>query len=232
MISVRLVTVLSLGVILAGASIAGQGADLTRYRGFVLQGNLASVAKAGGIRATDAKTLHERPARIQQIEWRAPYVSASTALADPVRDVVFSFSDDQLFRIVVRYERDRMEGLTNDDVIESLVGIYGVPVLSSARTNGNVSIDVDAPRDTTVVARWEDPSASVTLFRGTYLPEFQLVLISKALNSRAGNARDEAVRLDTQEAPQREIDQRNKDAANALAAKEKARAVNKAAFRP
>ena len=232
MISVRVVTVLGLGVILAGTSIAGQGSDLTRYRGYVLQGNLASVAKAGGIRATDAKTLHERPARIQQIEWRAPYVSAGMALADPVRDVVFSFSDDQLFRIVVRYERDRMEGLTNDDVIESLVGIYGVPVLSSARTSGGAAIDVDAPRDTTVVARWEDPSSSVTLFRGTYSPEFQLVLISKALNARAGNARDEAVRLDTQEAPQREIDQRNKDAANARAAQEKARAANKAAFRP
>ena len=233
MISVRVAAVPIVGVILlAGTSIAGQGPDLARYRGYVLEGNLASVAKAGGIRATEAKTLHERPAKIQQLEWRAPYVSASSALADPVRDVVFSFSDDQLFRIVVRYERDRMEGLTNDDVIESLVGIYGVPVLSSARTSRSAPADIDAPRDTTVVAQWEDQSSSVTLFRGTYSPEFKLVLISKALNARAGDARDEAVRLDTQEAPQREIDQRNKAAANALAAQEKARAVNKAAFRP
>jgi hypothetical protein len=31
-----------------------------------------------------------------------------------VRVVLFSFYDDQLYQIVVTYDRERMEGLTND----------------------------------------------------------------------------------------------------------------------
>jgi hypothetical protein len=38
--------------------------------------------------------------------------------------------------------------------------------------------------------------------------------------------------LDAAEAPRRELDQRKKEAAEASAAREKARATNKAAFRP
>jgi hypothetical protein len=59
-----------------------------------------------------------------------------------------------------------------------------------------------------------------------------LMLISKALNARARAAIKQALRLETQEAPQRERDQRKKESADALAAGQKARVVNKAAFRP
>jgi len=51
-----------------------------------------------------------------------------------------------------------------------------------------------------------------------------------ALRARA--AITEAVRLDTQEAPQRELDSRKKEVADARVASEKARVINKAAFRP
>ncbi len=229
-ISVRVLAVSVVGVVLAGSSISGQ--DLSRYRGYVLEGDLASVAKASGARAADAKTLHERPAKIQELQWRTPYVSAGTERADPVRDVVFGFCDGQLFRIVVSYDRDRMEGLTNDDVIESITATYGVPVLSSARTSGSAPLGAGVPMETTVVAQWEDASSLLTLLRGTYSPEFQLVLISKTLNARARDAIRDALRLDDEEAPQREIDRRKKDAVNARAVLDKARVVNKAAFRP
>jgi hypothetical protein len=231
MITLRTAVITGVAV-LVGTSISAQGPELSRYRGYVLAGNLASVAKAGGMRATDAKTLHERPAKLQQLEWRAPYVSTGTPLADPVRDIVFSFSDDQLFRIAVRYERDRMEGLTTDDVIESLVRVYGVPVLSSARTSRSAPADADSPVNTSVAARWEDSSSSVTLYRGKDFQEFQLVVVDKAIAARARTAREEAVRLDTQEAPQREIDRLATDAENGRTAIAKARTLNKAAFKP
>jgi hypothetical protein len=58
------------------------------------------------------------------------------------------------------------------------------------------------------------------------------VLISKTLHPRARAAIKEALRLDTQEAPQRDRDRRAKEAADAHATNEKARAANKAAFKP
>jgi hypothetical protein len=52
------------------------------------------------------------------------------------------------------------------------------------------------------------------------------------LSGRARGAIVEAGRLDVQEAPQRELDQRTKRAAEGVAVQEKARAVNKPAFKP
>ena len=58
------------------------------------------------------------------------------------------------------------------------------------------------------------------------------MLISKTLNERALTAIKESRRLDTQEAPQRALDLRQKEVADAQAAGQKARIVNKPAFRP
>jgi hypothetical protein len=65
-----------------------------------------------------------------------------------------------------------------------------------------------------------------------YSPDFQLVLISKALSARARSAIREAIRLDALEAPQRELEKRKQDVAEASATRDKTRATNKAAFRP
>jgi hypothetical protein len=59
-----------------------------------------------------------------------------------------------------------------------------------------------------------------------------LVLVSKTLSPRARAAIKEALRLDTVEAPKRERDQRTKEVDNARVASQKARVVNKAAFKP
>lgn len=205
--------------------------ELTRYREYALESSVASVVKISSARESDLHTSHERPAKMQELQWRTPYVLSGRELADPVREVVFSFCDDQLYQVVVTYDRDRTEGLTNDDVIESLSTAYGVPLLLSAPTALG-TLTVDAPSDTTIVARWEDATAQLTLTRATYAPQFQLVLLSKALNAHARAAIKEALRLDTQEAPQRELDQRRTEVADARVASEKARAINKAAFRP
>jgi hypothetical protein len=203
--------------------------DLSRYRGYVLESTLQSVVATSGAQATDAKTIHERPAKIQELEWRAPYVSTGTTLADPLRGIVFTFLDDALYQVVVSYDRERTDGLTNADVIETLTAAYGPPVLRSARQPARPAATLP---DTIALAQWDTAEASLTLVRGTDTPEFQLILLSKALGLRARNATREAVRLDAAEAPQRELDQRKKDAAEASAAREQTRATNKAAFRP
>src|SRR4030095_11297590 len=218
-----LVIAVSLGFI---GQVSAQ--DPSSYRAYVLESSLDTVVAASGMRATDAKTLHERRAKIQQLQWRAPYASPRTAGADPVREVACTFFNSALYQIVVTYDRYRTEGLTNDDVIESLSSSYGTPVLKTAI----VRTGLPALLDAVVLAQWDNLASSLTLLRDTYSPEFQLILTSKALNAPARSAIREAIRLDALEAPQRELDQRKKDVAEASATRYKARSTNKAAFRP
>ena len=204
--------------------------DVSRYRGYILESSLESVAAISGARAIDAKTLHERPATIQELEWRAPYVSSGTDLADPVGAMTFTFINDALYQVVVSYDRERTEGLTNSDIIDALTVTYGAPVVRSPKMQA--ARPAAAHPDTIVLAQWDTALASLTLVGGTYAPEFQLILISKPLSMRARNASRQALKMDAAEAPQRESDQRKKEAAAAGAAREKIRATNKAAFRP
>ena len=220
--------VIAFGLILGGQLAFAQ--DMSRYRAYVLESSLDSVVAASGARAADAKTLHERPATIQQLEWRAPYVDSRNTLADPVGEIAFTFYNDALYQVVVNYDRGRTEGLTNSDIVESLSTAYGVPTLAAARTR--TSPPAEAFPDSIVVARWENAESSLTLIRGSYTPEFQLILISKPLSVRARNAVREAIRLDAIEAPRREAAQRKKESGDASAARDKTRIANKAAFRP
>jgi hypothetical protein len=220
-------------VAVAALTVIGDAAsaqDVSRYRGYVLESTLESVVKTSGARAADAKTLHERPAKIQELEWRAPYVFSGTERADPVKGIVFTFLDDALYQIVVNYDRDRTDGLTNNDIIETVSALYGPPAIRSVKQQP--TRPGAARPDTITLAQWETTASSLLLVRGSYTPEFQLILISKPLSLRARNATREAIRLDAAEAPRREADQRKKLAADADAAREKTRDTNKAAFRP
>jgi hypothetical protein len=209
------------------SSQAGSAQDLSRYRGYVLESSLESVVAASGARAADTKTLHKRPATIQELEWLAPYVSSGSQMADPVRGAVFGFFNGALYRIVVRYERDRTDGLTNADVIESLTGIYGEPLAKAASNRASIVLP-----DTVLLAQWDSPESSLALLRGTYSAEFQLLIVSKALSTRARDAIRESDRLDAMEAPRRELERRKQEVADVNAARAKSRSENKAAFRP
>ena len=223
----RLFTVVSV-LILIGNVASAQ--DLSRYRGYVLESTLESVIATSRARATDVKTLHARPANIQELEWRAPYVSSGSPLADPVGGIAFTFFNDALYQLVVTYDRERTDGLTNNDIIGTLATAYGAPVLRTAKSQA--SRPAAAHPDAVVLAQWETAEASLTLVRGAYAPEFQLILISKPLSTRARTASREAIRLDAAEAPQRESARLKKAADDAGSARDKTRDTNKAAFRP
>jgi hypothetical protein len=216
-----------IAVVLVLSSQLVSAQDLSRYRVYALDSSLDSVLAASGARAADTRVVHERPAMIQELEWRAPYARSGNELVDPVRGIIFSFCDDALYQVVVSYDPDRTDGLSNSDIIDSLTGAYGTPVLRSARNR-----PLDAPPDTVVLAQWDSAGSSLTLLRGVYSAEFQLILTSKALSTRARGARREAARLETADAPRRELEQRKKEAADAAAARDKMLAMNKAAFRP
>ena len=220
--------VVVIGLLLSWQRVEAQ--DLTRYRSYALESSLESILAVSAGRAANVTTLHERPAVVRELEWRAPYVTSESARPDPVEAITFGFLDDALYQMVVTYSADRTSGLTNNDLIASLSGAYGTPARKSpARA---VVVPKAVSYDSIVIAQWDSATSSLMLFRGAYSKEYQLVLLSKALSARASTAIRAAIRLDAAEAPRRELEQRTKDAADETAARDKARTDNKAAFRP
>jgi hypothetical protein len=201
--------------------------DLSRYREFQFGMDLAAVAKLVDMRPSEAKVIHQRPAVIQELTWQP---LSSSPQADPVRTIFFSFYNDELFRIVVNYDRYKTEGLTTEDVVEALSAKYGTATKPAAEiifSSSQVYNDSEV-----VIARWEDSQYSFNLFRSSYQPTFGMVGFSKRLDALARAAIAEAIRLDEQEAPQRKIERQKKQDAEDRAAQAKARLVNKPAFRP
>jgi hypothetical protein len=205
--------------------------DRMRYREFQLGSDVASVANLIGTAASDVKLIHQRPAVMQDLEWRPRYFSRGVSpQTDPVELMVFRFYDDQLFRVIVDYDHDRTEGMTEADMIEAITAEYGpasrvLPTLNRAPTLDYGTADVP-------VATWGDKESSVTLLRVAYPLSFRLVVAFTRLDNLARTASAEAVRLDAKEAPQREIARQKKESDEALAALKKAKTENKAAFRP
>jgi hypothetical protein len=203
-----------------------------QYRQYALGASFASVLTTSGVNEREVRTLHERPALIQEFEWRAPYGQGERERPDSVRHIRFSFFDDQLYRMVVTYDRVRIEGLTNTDIVESLTATYGAPLIQPT-PNSRVAVPTSLRDETTVVAQWEKSAALLTLTRGgVYSPEVQLSLISTVLDQRARDAIVEAVRLDAAEAPQRERARLAKQTEDAETAAQKARATNQPVFQP
>jgi hypothetical protein len=223
------ICVLSLGVVPFG--VHGQG--LAQYRNFELGSDLAAVSGLAGVAASEAKTTRERPAIFQDLEWRpAHWIGGSTSVStDPVEQVAFSFYNNQLFRIVVDYNNDRTEGMTQADMIESISAVYGAPAaraVGAGRVASQVEIESGAP-----LARWGDAQYAVVLYRtSSYRETFRLIATAAALDDLARKALAQGVRLDAQEAPQRELARHKKERDDGRAVAEKARVANKASFRP
>jgi len=210
-----------------------QAQDLSRYREFRLGMTLAAVSQQTGLPVSMARDIHQRPQLIQQLEWQ-PQRAAAAPEAEAVRTVRFSFYDDHLYQITVAYDRDRIEGLTADDLVEAISTAYGPATLAS--TQIGVALlplyeDRISGTDRTVIAQWEDSQYSVSLVRTSYPSAFGLVLLAQQPDRLARAATAEAVRLDVLEAPQREIDRQQKQADVDRAKADKARGVNKPVFR-
>jgi len=202
--------------------------DLSTYRDFKLGMNLADAGNKAEINPSQARVIHQRPALIQQFEWRPRYVPAGSSEPDSVKDVLLSFYNDELFRMVVNYDRYRTEGLTAADMIEVISTTYG----PASTTDAEVLFPSAASEKVKVIARWEDSEYSFNLVRSPYQPSFALIGFSKRLDTLAQTASVEAFRLDAQEAPQREAEQLRKAAAEVSTRQEKARLANKPGFRP
>jgi hypothetical protein len=191
--------------------------------------NLVAVAKKADMEPSEARLIHQRPAVIQELEWRVPRSLGSSPQADPVKTVLFSFYNGDLFRMVVNYDQYRTEGLTDGDMVEAISAKYGTATRPDAKIIFFSSSEVYNDSEK-VIARWEDSQYSFNLFRSSYQPTFGILAFSKRLDALARTAIVEAIRLDEQEAPQREIERQKKQDEEDHAVREKARLVNKATF--
>ena len=205
--------------------------DLSRYREFQFGMNLLAIAKQADRQPSEARVIHQRPAVIQELEWRPSRSTGSSPQGDPVKEVLFSFYNSELFRMVVNYDQQKTEGLTDEDMIEAISAKYGTATRPDAKIILFSSLQVYNDSEK-VIARWEDSQYSFNLFRSSYQPTFGILVLSKRLDALAGAAIVEAIRLDEQEAPEREIERQRKQHEENHAAPDQARLVNKPSFRP
>lgn len=203
-------------------------AELSRYREFELGSSMAAVTAVTQTTARDLKTIHSRPALLQDVVWQPRYM-AGTPIANrnSINEIVFSFVNDRLFRMTVTYDRTRTTGLTDADMIAALAELYGTPNGVAAQSKAT-AVDAGAA----ALAEWQQAETQVILQRSRYGDSFSLVITSLPLEVIARKARAEALVLDTQEAPAREAALAKKRADDRHQEEERTRTANKKVFTP
>jgi hypothetical protein len=231
MITNRIVITCAFAMTIIGEPVHAQ--DLSRYRTFELGAGVAAVSASTGVAASDARTIYERPALVRSLEWRPSRWTPGSAAEsmDPVDRITFSFYNDQLFQIVVDYDRERTEGMTDADMTEAIAAIYG-PGLKAPRASAHGKSQVEIESGT-AVAQWADAKRAVVLYRtSSYREAYRLLVTDTAVAIRARTGASESLRLDELDAPRREIERQKKERDDARAAAEKARRANKEQFIP
>jgi len=216
--------VIALGLILLTAPLIW-AQDLSKYRTFSLGTSLAEVSKQLG---PDFKPtlIHQRPAVIQEVTFWWMGSSQLRGKVDPVSQILFSFYNGTLYRILVIYDQQATEGLTAEDMVQAVSAQYGTA--TQPKTDISFPTKASYQSKEKIIARWEDSQNSVNLFRSGTLDSFGLVLLSKRLDAEAEAAIIESVKLEKEEAPQKEIERQKKEADDLEVAREK----NKKAFHP
>jgi hypothetical protein len=212
--------------ILLSVSLAW-GQDLSKYRTFSLGTSLIEVSRQVNEKAADASVIHQSPALIQELTWWPMPSYQSSTPVDPVQQILFSFYDGALYKILVTYDSSTTEGLTAEDMVRAISAKYGpatIPIVAAPASLAKATYG--SPQGP--IARWEDPQYSVVLSRTPFLNAFQLVISTKQLNDQAEAASAAAAKQEQQNAPQLEL-ARLKKAADDL---ETARQDNLKAFRP
>jgi len=211
-------------ILLSAPLIHGQ--DLSKYRNFSFGVSLAELSKQVDSQPLSTKLIHKHPAVIQEVTWWPRESAGSSPQAEPIWQVLFTFYNDELYRILVTYDRQAIEGLGIEDMVEAISTNYG----TATRPDVEISFPTNELYKSTekVIARWEDSQYSVNLFRSSFLNTFGLVMFSKRLDAIVRSALAESTKLEGQEDPQKEIERQKKEAHKL----EVARQENKKTFRP
>jgi hypothetical protein len=200
--------------------------DLSKYRHFTLGMNLTNLLERTEQKLPDVKTIHGRPALIQELTWWPPNVSGTSLRSDSVEQILFSFYNGELFKISVTYDRTSTEGLTEADMVKAISAKYGPATIAAPEIESAINDRYDAKQKP--VASWEDAQYSSSLVRSSFNDVLGLVVFSKRANAQAELAIAEAVKLDEQEGPKRETERQKKQVDDLEVARQK----NQKSFRP
>ena len=114
-----------------------QTADLSKYRDFSIGTSVTVVLSGTGQKPDEVTAISNRPGLIQQLTWWPGTLPGTPMHKDAVEHIVFNFFNNALYKISVTYERKATEGLTPDDMIESLSAKYGSPANVTPQTVQN-----------------------------------------------------------------------------------------------
>jgi hypothetical protein len=218
-------SILSLGVLLLATPIL-RAQDFSKYRGFSLGSSLATVLKQTERKPVDVKLIHARPTLVQELNWWPPAVPGASYHADSVEQMLFSFCNGELYKISVTYDTTSTQGLTLDDMVNSISAKYGPATIPPPRVEPALYAGFNDSDKT--VATWEDSQHFFKLIRSAFTDHFGLIIFSKLVNAQAELAIADAVTLEKQEKPQRDADLKKKEADDL----EAERLKNQKAFRP
>src|SRR2546430_15714953 len=182
--------------------------DLSKYRHFTLGMNLTNLLERTEQKLTDVKTIHGRPALIQELTWWPPNVPGTSVRSDAVEQILFSFYNGELYKISVTYDRSSTEGLTEEDMVKSISAKYGPATYIALAIDFATNDRYDVTQKP--VASWEDAQYSFNLVRSSFTDRLGLIIYSKRVNAEAELAIAEAVKLEEQEGPQKEADRLKK----------------------
>lgn len=200
--------------------------ELSKYRRFSLGTSLASVLKLSDQKLAEVKTIHARPMLIQELTFWPPSTYGRSSQPDSVEQILFSFSNGELYKISVTYGRSSTEGLTPVDMVKSISTKYGPA--TSVESEIDQAMNSLYNMKSKSLASWEDSQYSFDLVRLSFSDHFGLVIYSKRVNAEVELAAADAVKLEEQERPGREADQKKKEADDLEATREK----NQKTFRP
>lgn len=202
--------VIYLVIILLSAPLI-HGQDLSKYAIFSFGMSLADLSTWIDQKPTEANLIHQRPAVIQELTWWPPLASG-TRRAEPVRQILFSFYNGELYRILVTYDRYVTEGLPAEDMVRTMSAKYGTATRPTAEITFPTNETGEYGTTEKVIVRWEDSQYSFNLFRSSLSNTFGLVMFSKRLEAQAEAAIAKSLKLEGQEDPQKEVARVKKEA--------------------
>jgi hypothetical protein len=200
-------SILCLVVLLLTAPLL-RAQDFSKYRHFTLGMNLTTLLERTGQKMADVKTVHSRPALIQEVIWWPPNIPGTSLRSDSVEQILFSFYNGDLYKMSVTYDSTSTAGLTEGDMVRAISAKYGPATMIAPE----IGVGTDATYDTKQkpVASWEDAQYSLKLVRSSFTDVLGLVVFSKRADAQAELASAEAVKLDEQEGPKREAERQKK----------------------
>jgi hypothetical protein len=153
------------------------------YRMYRMGDDILAISRQLGVPIPAAS---QRGGTVRELRWRADYVPRGSEATDPVERLMFSFHEDQLFRIVIDYAPSRTEGMRAADVVAAVAKVYGSP---TKRVEPPVQVGLQPMRPSdTVVAQWNDDELNVALLQLDGQPAFRLIVASPLIQARARTA--------------------------------------------